>query len=168
MERPFAALIGREGHINQGGRPEFPYQETRKGPEGYRNPCSESSMHMLSRDFDQILTGSEAGFNRILTGLLQTVWPPPQLTPIYAVQSDAHPPPILWCAVRVVPAYPTLPIFTTYLGLHVVFPTFRLLINSCVFDRVKLIETDQNWLKLIEADWKWLKMTEHRSKWIET
>ena len=49
--------------------------------------------------------------------------------------------------------------------LRVVF-IFRLSLNACVFDRVKLIETDSNWLKLIETDWKWLKITRNRSKWI--
>ena len=57
--------------------------------------------------------------------------------------------------------------------LRVVFPTFWLSITSYRFDRVKLIETNLNWLKLnwlklTEIDWNWLrKKTEIRSKWIE-
>ena len=32
-------------------------------------------------------------------------------------------------------------------------PAFQLSIKSCVFDRLKLIETDWDWLELTEADW---------------
>ena len=42
--------------------------------------------------------------------------------------------------------------------LHVLFPTFRLSINSCVL-------TEWNWLKLIENDWSWLKLTETDWRW---
>ena len=51
--------------------------------------------------------------------------------------------------------------------LSAVFPTFWMSINSCVFDQVKPIETDSNWLTLIKADWSWLKMTDIRSTWME-
>ena len=56
-------------------------------------------------------------------------------------------------------------IFCSERLLRVVF-IFRLSSNACIFDSVKLIETDSNWLKLIETDWKWLKITRNRSKWI--
>ena len=39
-------------------------------------------------------------------------------------------------------------------------PTFRLAINSCVFDRVEVSESDRKWLKVIKNDRKWLKLTE--------
>ena len=44
-------------------------------------------------------------------------------------------------------------------------------VNSCVFDRVKLIETDWNWLKLLkltETDWKWQQSIEMIESWRET
>ena len=46
------------------------------------------------------------------------------------------------------------------LSLSVVFPTFRLSVNSCVFDWVRVIEATENdweWLTVFE---KWLKSTE--------